>query len=62
MGQKHQHLTPYQTEPYVEGDGGSAVFWGCITTNGPGYSTTVMDGSVDSIVYVDNLQTSLLDP
>ncbi|KAG2214095.1 hypothetical protein INT46_011897 [Mucor plumbeus] len=54
-------LQPYQTEPHVEGDGGSVLFWGCITANGSGYGTTVMDGSVDSTVYVDILQTSLLD-
>ncbi|KAG2190219.1 hypothetical protein INT46_002569 [Mucor plumbeus] len=54
-------LQPYQTEPHVEGDGGSVLFWGCITVNVPGYGTTVMDGSVDSTVYVDILQTSLLD-
>ncbi|KAG2212768.1 hypothetical protein INT46_010728 [Mucor plumbeus] len=54
-------LQPYQTEPHVEGDGGSVLFWGCITANGPSYGTTVMDGSVDSTVYVDILQTSLLD-
>ncbi|KAG2189831.1 hypothetical protein INT46_004595 [Mucor plumbeus] len=54
-------LQPYQTEPHVEGDGGSILFWGCITANGPGYGTTVMNGSVDSTVYVDVLQTSLLD-
>ncbi|KAG2215057.1 hypothetical protein INT46_008291 [Mucor plumbeus] len=38
-------LQPYQTEPHVEGDGGCVLFWGCITANGPGYGTTVMDGS-----------------
>ncbi|KAG2212053.1 hypothetical protein INT46_009427 [Mucor plumbeus] len=54
-------LQPYQTEPYVEGDGGSVLFRGCITANGPGYGTTVMDGSIDSTVYVDILQPSLLD-
>jgi hypothetical protein len=45
-------LQPYQTEPHVEGDDGSVLFWGCITANGPGYGTTVMDGSVDSTVYM----------
>jgi hypothetical protein len=54
-------LQPNQTEPNVEGDNGSVLFWGCIIANGPGYSTAVMDGSVDSIVYVDILQPSLLD-
>ena len=45
----------------MEEDGGSVLFWGCITANGPGYGgTTLMDGSVDSIVYVAILQTSLL--
>jgi len=29
-------LPPYQMEPHVEGDGGSVLFWGCITANGPG--------------------------
>ncbi|KAG2189583.1 hypothetical protein INT46_009450 [Mucor plumbeus] len=64
MGQKtpESYGRPVEaTEPHVEGDGGSVLFWGCITANGPGYGTTVMDGSVDSIVYVDILQTSLLD-
>ena len=28
-------LQPYQTEPHVEGDGGSVLFWGCITANDP---------------------------
>ena len=46
----------------VEGDGGSVLFRGCITENGPGYGTTVMDGTVNSIVYVDILQSFLLDP
>jgi hypothetical protein len=46
---------------YYWSDGGSVLFWGCITANGPGYGATVMDGSVDSTVYVDILQTSPLD-
>jgi hypothetical protein len=54
-------LQPYQTEPHVEGDGGSVLFWGSLTENGPGYGITVMNGSVDLTVYVDILQTSLLN-
>ncbi|KAG2204370.1 hypothetical protein INT46_001537 [Mucor plumbeus] len=54
-------LQPYQTEPHVERDGRSVLFYCCITANGPGYGTTVMGGSLDSIVYVDILQTSFLD-
>jgi hypothetical protein len=53
-------LQPYQTEPHVEGDSGGVLFWGCVTENNPGYGTAAMDGSIDSIVYVDILQTSLL--
>ena len=54
-------LQPYQTKPHVEGDGESVLFWGYITANGPGYGATVMGSSVDSIVYVDFLQTFLLE-
>jgi hypothetical protein len=46
----------------VEGDGGSVLFWGLYNSEWPGYGTTAMDSSVDSIVYVDILQTSLLNP
>ena len=45
----------------MEGNGGSVLFWDCITANGPDYNTTVMDGSLVLIVYVDILQDSLLD-
>jgi hypothetical protein len=48
-------LQPYQTEPQVEGDAGSVLFWGSITENGSGYGITVMNGSVDSTIYVDIL-------
>ncbi|KAG2190301.1 hypothetical protein INT46_011807, partial [Mucor plumbeus] len=49
-------LQSYQTEPHVEVDGGSVLFWSCITANGPGYGTTVMDGStslLDTLEYYD---------
>jgi hypothetical protein len=48
-------------EPHVQGYGGRVMFWSCITATGPGYGTTVIDGSIDSSVYVDILETSLLD-
>ncbi|KAG2215111.1 hypothetical protein INT46_002943 [Mucor plumbeus] len=54
-------LQPYQTKSHVEGDGGSVLFWCCVTANGPDYGTTAMGSSIDSIVYADTLQTSLLD-
>ncbi|KAG2196483.1 hypothetical protein INT46_001228 [Mucor plumbeus] len=40
-------LQPYQTELHVERDGKSVLFWGCITADGPGYGTIVMDGLYD---------------
>jgi len=43
-------LQPYQTELHVERDGKSVLFWGCITADGPGYGTIVMDGLVDLII------------
>jgi hypothetical protein len=37
------------------------MFWNCITATGPGYGTTINDGSIASSVYVDILETSSLD-
>ena len=54
-------LLPHQIEPHVQGDGGSVIFWACITANGPGYGTTVSEGSVNAGVYTEILETSLLD-
>jgi hypothetical protein len=54
-------LLPHQMESHVQGDGGGVMFWNCITAKGPGYGTTIIDGSIDSSVYVDILETSLLD-
>ncbi|KAG2208010.1 hypothetical protein INT46_010746, partial [Mucor plumbeus] len=34
------------------------MFWSCITATGPGYGTTIIDGSIDSSVYVDILEAS----
>jgi fumarate reductase subunit C len=45
----------------VEGNGGSVFFWNCITANGPGYDTIITDDSEDLIVYINIMQTSLLD-
>ena len=46
---------------YIKGYGGGVMFWSCITATGPGYGTTIIDGSIDSSVYVDILEASLLD-
>jgi hypothetical protein len=48
-------------EPHVQGYSGWVMFWSCITATGPGHGTTIIDGSIDSSVYVDILETSLLD-
>ncbi|KAG2210656.1 hypothetical protein INT46_011556 [Mucor plumbeus] len=54
-------LLPHQMEPHVQGYGGGVMFWSCITATGPVYGTTIINGSIDSSVYVDILETSSLD-
>ncbi|KAG2206670.1 hypothetical protein INT46_000214 [Mucor plumbeus] len=54
-------LLPHQMEPHVHGYSGRVIFWSCIIATGPGYGTTIIDGSIDSSVYVDILEASLLD-
>ncbi|KAG2200239.1 hypothetical protein INT46_004527 [Mucor plumbeus] len=54
-------LLPHQMEPHVHGYSGGVMLWSGITATGPGYGTTIIDGSIDSSVYVDILETSLLD-
>ena len=54
-------LMPHQTEAHVQGDGGGVVFWGMITAEGPSYGNTITKGSVDSEVYAEILESSLLD-
>ena len=54
-------LLPHQIEPHVQGDGGSVLFWGLITEEGPGYGSTITEGDVSTEVYIDILQTSLLE-
>jgi uncharacterized LabA/DUF88 family protein len=48
-------------EPHVQGYGGGVMFWNCITAKDPGYGTTIIHGSIDLSIYVDILETSLLD-
>jgi hypothetical protein len=48
-------------ESHFQGDGGGDMFWSCITAKGPGYGTTTIYGPIDSSIYVDILETSLLD-
>ncbi|KAG2194674.1 hypothetical protein INT46_004216 [Mucor plumbeus] len=46
---------------WTDGDGGSVLFWGLITAEGSGYGSTITEGNVNTEVYIDILQTSLLD-
>ncbi|CAO3610762.1 unnamed protein product [Mucor fragilis] len=54
-------LLPHQIEPQVQGDGGSVMFWGCITAEGPRYGSIITEGTVNSKAYIDILKTSLVD-
>jgi hypothetical protein len=36
------------------------MFWGCISVDGPRYSTAIIDGTIDSNEYVEILKTSLM--
>jgi hypothetical protein len=44
----------------VQGIGDGVMFWGCISGDGPGYSTAIIDGTIDSNKYVEILKTSLM--
>ncbi|KAK4511420.1 uncharacterized protein ATC70_012635 [Mucor velutinosus] len=52
---------PHQTEAQVQGDGGGVVFWGMITAEEPSYGSTITEGTVNSEVYAEILDSSLLD-
>ena len=51
---------PHQVQPQVQGIGDRVMFWGCILGDGPGYSTAIIDGTIDSNKYVEILKTSLM--
>ena len=54
-------MQPHQITTQVQNNGGSVMFWGCITADGPGYGTTILDGTIDSEEYIKILESSLLD-
>ncbi|KAG2194986.1 hypothetical protein INT46_001891 [Mucor plumbeus] len=54
-------LLPHLIESHVQGDDGSVLFWDLKTAKGPGYGSTITEGNVNTEVYIDILQTSLLD-
>ena len=44
----------------MQGSGDGVMFWGCILGDGPGYSTAIIDGTIDSNEYVEILKMSLM--
>ncbi|KAG2189645.1 hypothetical protein INT46_003385, partial [Mucor plumbeus] len=54
-------LLPYQIESHVQEDCGSVLFWGLITAEKSEYGSTITEENVNLEVYIDILQTSLLD-
>ncbi|KAG2201891.1 hypothetical protein INT46_006701 [Mucor plumbeus] len=51
---------PHQVRPQVQGSGDGVMLRGCISGNKPGYSTAIIDGTIDSNKYVEILKTSLM--
>ncbi|KAG2191148.1 hypothetical protein INT46_010972 [Mucor plumbeus] len=47
---------PHQVRPQVQGNGDGVMLWGCISDDGPGYSTAIIDGTIDSNEYVEILK------
>ncbi|KAG2190941.1 hypothetical protein INT46_004944, partial [Mucor plumbeus] len=39
---------PHQVRPQVQGSGNGVMFWCCISGDGPGYGTAIIDGMIDS--------------
>ncbi|KAG2203737.1 hypothetical protein INT46_010671 [Mucor plumbeus] len=51
---------PHKVRSQVQGSGDGVMLWGCITGDGLGYSTTIIDGTIDSNEYMEILKTSLM--
>ncbi|KAG2189907.1 hypothetical protein INT46_003873 [Mucor plumbeus] len=51
---------PHQVRPQVQGSGDGVMLLGCISGDGSGYSTAIIDGTIDSNKYVEILKTSLM--
>jgi len=51
---------PHKVRSQVQGSGDGVMLWGCISGDGPGYSTAIIDGTIDSNEYVEILKTSLM--
>ncbi|KAG2194938.1 hypothetical protein INT46_003057 [Mucor plumbeus] len=51
---------PHQVQPQVQGSGDGVMLRGCISGDGPGYSTAIIDGTINSNKYVEILKTLLM--
>jgi hypothetical protein len=51
---------PHQVKPQVQGNGDWVMFLGCISGDEPGYSTAVIDGTIDSNKYVEISKMSVM--
>ncbi|KAG2196889.1 hypothetical protein INT46_000654 [Mucor plumbeus] len=51
---------PHQVQPQMQGSGDGVMLWGCISGDGPGYSTAIIDGTIDSNEYVEILKIQLM--
>ncbi|KAG2202840.1 hypothetical protein INT46_000499 [Mucor plumbeus] len=51
---------PHKVRSQVQGSVDGVMLWGCISGDGPGYSTAIIDGTIDSNEYVEILKTLLM--
>ncbi|KAG1444520.1 hypothetical protein G6F46_012264 [Rhizopus delemar] len=58
---KCDRLHPQHIDVTVKHGGGGLMLWGCITSEGPGYAYQIYDGTMNSEVYQEILDTSLKD-
>ncbi|KAK4520308.1 uncharacterized protein ATC70_008441 [Mucor velutinosus] len=54
-------MQSYQVKSQLQGNDGGVMFWSYITTEGPGYGTTIIEDAINSGLYVDISKTSLND-
>ena len=51
---------PYQVQPQMQDSGKGVMLLGCISGDGPGYGTAIIDGTIDSNEFVKILKSSLM--
>ncbi|KAG1481916.1 hypothetical protein G6F54_013679 [Rhizopus delemar] len=52
-------LKPHHIDVTVKHGGGSLMMWGCMTYEGPGYACQIYDGTMNSDLYQQILDTTL---